>query len=52
MVRTLGYRMSARLRKSDPPVIARVEEGTVLLDLRTVLPDQDRLIADALQRIA
>jgi L-seryl-tRNA(Ser) seleniumtransferase len=44
--------LSARLRKSDPPVIARVDEGRVLLDLRTVFPDQDRLIADALQRIA
>jgi L-seryl-tRNA(Ser) seleniumtransferase len=44
--------LSARLRKSDPPVIARVEEGRVLLDLRTVFPEQDRLIADALQRIA
>jgi L-seryl-tRNA(Ser) seleniumtransferase len=44
--------LSARLRKSDPPVIARLEEGRVLLDLRTVFPEQDRLIADALQRIA
>jgi len=43
--------LSARLRKSDPPVITRVEEGRVLLDLRTVFPDQDRLVADALQRI-
>ena len=44
--------LSARLRKSDPPVIARVEEGRVLLDLRTVLPEQDGLVADAVQRIA
>ena len=44
--------LSGSLRKSDPPVIARVEEGRVLLDLRTVFPDQDRLIANALQRIA
>lgn len=44
--------LSGRLRKSDPPVIARVEEGRVLLDLRTVFPDQDGLIADSLQRIA
>ncbi len=43
--------LSASLRKSDLPVIVRVEEGRVLLDLRTVFPDQDRLIADALQRI-
>jgi L-seryl-tRNA(Ser) seleniumtransferase len=44
--------LSGRLRKSDPPVIARVEEARVLLDLRTVFPDQDHLIANALLRIA
>jgi L-seryl-tRNA(Ser) seleniumtransferase len=44
--------LSGRLRKSDPPVIARVEEGRVLLDLRTVFPEQDHLIADALQHVA
>ena len=44
--------LAARMRMSDPPVIARVEEGRVLLDLRTVFPEQDELIAAALQRIA
>jgi L-seryl-tRNA(Ser) seleniumtransferase len=44
--------LSARLRASDPPVIARVEQGQVLLDLRTVFPDQDRLVAAALNGIA
>jgi len=43
--------LSASLRKSDPPIIARVEEGRVLLDLRTVFPGQDPLIAGALRRI-
>ena len=33
--------LSTRLRASDPPVIARVEEGRVLIDLRTVFPEQD-----------
>ena len=33
--------LCARLRASDPPVIARVEEGRVLIDLRTVFPEQD-----------
>ena len=32
------------LRASDPPIIARVEEGRVLLDLRTVFPEQDRVL--------
>jgi L-seryl-tRNA(Ser) seleniumtransferase len=43
--------LSSKLRKSDPPVIARVEEGKVLLDLRTVFPHQDCLVAGALRRI-
>jgi L-seryl-tRNA(Ser) seleniumtransferase len=44
--------LSALLRTSDPPVIARVESGRVLLDLRTVFADEDPLIAAALHRIA
>jgi len=44
--------LSARLRAADTPVIARVEEGRVLLDLRTVFPEQDELITAALQQIA
>jgi L-seryl-tRNA(Ser) seleniumtransferase len=41
--------LAARLRSFDPPVIARVEEGRVLIDLRTVFPEQDRVIAEALE---
>jgi L-seryl-tRNA(Ser) seleniumtransferase len=44
--------LAARLRASDPPIIARVEAGRVLLDLRTVFADQDSLVAQALDRIA
>jgi L-seryl-tRNA(Ser) seleniumtransferase len=44
--------LSVRLRLSEPPVIARVEEGRVLLDLRTVSPDEDSALALALSRIA
>ncbi|MFZ3263544.1 MAG: L-seryl-tRNA(Sec) selenium transferase [Terriglobales bacterium] len=44
--------LSVRLREADPPVIARVEEGRVLLDLRTVFPEQDSHIAAILQSIA
>jgi L-seryl-tRNA(Ser) seleniumtransferase len=44
--------LSVRLRLSEPPVIARVEEGRVLLDLRTVSPDEDSALAAALSRIA
>jgi len=38
----------ARLRAWDPPVIARVEGGRTICDLRTVLPDQDVELARAL----
>ena len=44
--------LTVRLRVSNPPIIARVEEGRVLLDLRTVFADQDFLILAALDRIA
>jgi L-seryl-tRNA(Ser) seleniumtransferase len=41
---------TARLRASDPPIIARIAEGRVLLDPRTVLPGQaDGLIAGLLR---
>jgi L-seryl-tRNA(Ser) seleniumtransferase len=43
--------LAARLRQSEPPIFARVHEGAVLLDLRTVLPEEDELIAAALQRL-
>jgi L-seryl-tRNA(Ser) seleniumtransferase len=44
--------LAARLRAADPPVIARVEEGRVLLDLRTVFPEQDQSVIAALERLA
>jgi L-seryl-tRNA(Ser) seleniumtransferase len=40
--------IAGHLRLSDPPVIARVEDGRVLLDLRTVFPEQDETVAKAL----
>jgi len=40
--------LAARLRAHQPPIVARVEQGRVLLDLRTVFPEQDVIIAAAL----
>jgi len=40
--------LSARLRTGTPPIIARVEEGRVLLDLRTVCSEQDANVATAI----
>jgi len=44
--------LAARLRHSEPPIVVRVEDGRVLLDLRTVFPEQDAAVADALARIS
>jgi L-seryl-tRNA(Ser) seleniumtransferase len=38
------------LRSLDPPVIGRIEHDRVVLDLRTVLPDQDALLAGLLHQ--
>ena len=37
-------RFMARLRAQNPPVIARVEHERVLLDPRTVLPEQEEAL--------
>ncbi len=41
----------ARLRRLDPPVIARIADDRVVLDLRTVQPDEDAPLAAALARM-
>jgi L-seryl-tRNA(Ser) seleniumtransferase len=43
--------LAGRLRGTNPPVIARVEEERVLLDLRTVLPGQDDVLARVLSQV-
>ncbi len=40
----------ARLRAGQPPVIARVENERVLLDPRTVLPEQEPALLDAIRQ--
>ncbi len=42
--------LAARLRRGDPPIIARVEDGRILFDLRTVFPAQDDVLREALVR--
>jgi len=39
--------LAARLRRADPPVVGRIEDGRVLLDPRTVLPGEDALLVRA-----
>ena len=40
------------LRAGNPPVIARVTEGSTILDLRTVHPDDDAVVAAAVAALA
>ncbi len=44
--------LAGRLRANEPPIIARVEDGRVLLDLRTVFPEQDETVAQTLKQVA
>jgi L-seryl-tRNA(Ser) seleniumtransferase len=39
------------LRRADPPVIARAADDAVLFDPRTVLPEQDALLLQSIERI-
>jgi L-seryl-tRNA(Ser) seleniumtransferase len=43
--------ISARLRAGDPPILTRLEEDFVLLDLRSVFPEQDEAVALALAQV-
>jgi L-seryl-tRNA(Ser) seleniumtransferase len=40
--------LCAALRRGRPPIIGRVDERSLTLDLRTVPPDRDAVLADAL----
>ena len=49
IIQTAAAEALARaLRQADPPIIVRVSEGTVIVDLRTVDRDDDALVADRL----
>lgn len=43
--------LEARLRASTPPVIARIADDRVVLDLRTVPPEEDGILLEALNTI-
>ena len=44
--------MEARLRALDPPVIGRIQEDVLLLDLRTVFPDEEGSVLAALESLS
>ena len=41
-------KLSCALRRNDPPVFPRVHQDALLLDMRTVLKGEDRIVEDAL----
>ena len=43
--------MAGRLRAADKPVIARIHEGRLLFDPRTVLPNQDQALLAAVREV-
>jgi L-seryl-tRNA(Ser) seleniumtransferase len=44
--------LAADLRHSDPPIIGRIEDNRLLLDLRAILPEQDDLLERAVRQRA
>jgi L-seryl-tRNA(Ser) seleniumtransferase len=44
--------IESQLRRFSPPIISRISEGKVLLDLRTVFPDQLPAVLQALQQLS
>jgi len=52
LIAVSGVDLAARLRAHDTPVIARIEDGMTVLDLRTVDLADDETIVDALRNPA
>ncbi len=44
-------RLLAALRACSPPVIARVQEDRVVFDPRTILPEQESILLDAIRKV-
>ena len=44
--------LASRLRRGPLPVVARIEDDRVVLDLRTVRPDEDLQLAEALAAVS
>ena len=43
--------LSRKLRKHDPPIIARINDDTLFLDPRSVLPEEDHAVIATLTEI-
>jgi L-seryl-tRNA(Ser) seleniumtransferase len=42
--------LAYRLRTGTPAVVGRLSEGKLLLDVRTIFPEQEGLLAEAIQK--
>jgi L-seryl-tRNA(Ser) seleniumtransferase len=42
-------KLAKKLRFNDPPIIGRIKDDRLILDLRTVFPHEDRILIDALK---
>ncbi len=47
----LAQTLAQRLRQSNPPIIGRISEDVLLLDPRTVLPEEDKIVIRVLNEI-
>ena len=43
--------LAKKLRYNNPPIFTRVRNDAVLLDFRTIQPEEDRLVLEALTRL-
>jgi L-seryl-tRNA(Ser) seleniumtransferase len=44
--------LSRKLREGEPPVLARISKKEVLIDMRTLLDGEEKIVAEAIRRIA
>lgn len=47
----VAQKLARLLRQQDPPIVGRINEGLLLLDPRTVMPEQDELVIRALRQV-
>jgi L-seryl-tRNA(Ser) seleniumtransferase len=45
-------RLAARLRAGEPAIVSRIERGRLLLDLRTIAPEEDQLVIASLLSVS
>jgi L-seryl-tRNA(Ser) seleniumtransferase len=41
--------LAQRLREAEPPIVARIQDGHVVLDPRTILPEQTAIVSGAVR---